>query len=58
MRPLRADDKKKQILRLTNHELHSTDEDLSAGTPGLKDAWGPVRSGWQLFSDAGFERPR
>ena len=29
-----------QILRLTTPKLHPTDEDLSAGTPGLKYAWG------------------
>ena len=33
-----------QILRLTTPNLHPTDEDLSAGTPGLKSAWGPFRS--------------
>jgi hypothetical protein len=31
-----------QVLRLTTPELHPTDEDLSAGAPELKNAWGPV----------------
>jgi len=38
-------EKKKQILRLTTPDLHPTDEDLSAGTPELKNVRGPVRSG-------------
>jgi hypothetical protein len=37
--------KRTRILRLTTPELHPTDEDLSVGTPELKNVWGPVRSG-------------
>ena len=34
-----------QILRLTTPNLHPSDEDLSPGTPEMKNAWGPFRSG-------------
>jgi hypothetical protein len=37
-----ANDKKQmQVLRLTTPHLHPSDEDLSLGTPELKNAWGP-----------------
>ena len=38
-------EKQMQILRLTTPNLHPSDEDLSPGTPEMKNAWGPFRSG-------------
>jgi len=39
--PSQDAEEQKQILRLTTPDLHPTDEDLSAGTPGAEKRSGP-----------------
>ena len=45
MLPMNKAEKQMQILRLTTPHLHPSDEGLSPGTPEMKCAWGPFRSG-------------